>query len=55
MKRGPRSVRRGEKELLEKLGITTLARVDRAGASRSAVETAAAFDGVMGDHNYRES
>jgi hypothetical protein len=45
VKRGDRSVRGGEKELLEKLGNDDLCPCVGAAGSRVAVETAAAFDG----------
>jgi len=54
VKRGPRSVRGGDKELLEKLGDNDLCPCGSGRRFKKCCRSSGRFDGVMGDHYYRE-
>lgn len=54
VKRGPRAIRDGEVEFVERLGTMTSVRAGLRGASRTAVAMVAAFDGAGRAHYERE-
>jgi hypothetical protein len=54
VKRGPRSVHGGEKELIEKLGNNDPCPCESGRRFKNCCRNTAAFDGAMGDHYYRE-
>lgn len=54
VKRGPRTIRGGEVELVERLGDNDLCHVARRSASRTAAAIAAAFDGAERAHYERK-
>ena len=54
VKRGSRSVRGGEKELFEKLGDNDLCPCGSGRRFKKCCRSSGRFDGVMGDHYYRE-